>query len=89
MFSLELTPRAQRELDDISGKDFDRIVEALKLLRNDPFPSKSKKLRRSIHRIRIGNWRVIYAVFKKEELIIVGKVARRSEKTYDGIDRLF
>ena len=86
---LELTPRAQGELDQITGKDFDRLVESLKLLRETPFPPQSKKLRRSIYRIRTGNWRIIYAVFKKEKLIIVGKIVRRSETTYDGIDRLF
>jgi len=42
-----------------------------------------------MYRIRVGNWRVVYAVFDRDNLVIVGKIARRSEKTYDGLDGLF
>ena len=89
MYRLELTRRAQCELDNISGKEFERIIIALKGLRDNPRPTKCKKLRRSIYRIRQGKWRIIYAVFDKENLILVGKITRRSESTYDGLDQLF
>ena len=48
-----------------------------------------RKLRGPIHRIRSGEWRIIYAVFDKDQLIIVGKVARRAEDTCDKADELF
>ena len=89
MYRLEVTKPAQRELHKLSDKEFDRIVSAIRSLRENPRPKGSKKLRRNIHRIRCGDWRVIYAVFDKDKLVIVGKIARRSERTYDKIDELF
>jgi mRNA interferase RelE/StbE len=89
VYRVELSSRAQRELKELRGKEFDDIVAALLGLRNNPRPLGVKKLRGPIHRIRVGSWRIIYAVFDKDVLVIVGKIARRSEKTYNKLDRIF
>ena len=89
MYQLKLTSRAQRQLDKIPAEDLVRIVTGLQQLGGNPRPSGAKKLRSSIYRIRVGNWRIIYAVFDKDNLIIVGKIARRSKDTYDRIKDLF
>ena len=89
MCQVKLTPRAQRELDRLSGKDLKRLGEALQKLADNPRPPGVRKLRGTIHRIRIGAWRIIYAIFDKENLVIVGKVARRSKDTYEGLNGLF
>ena len=89
MYQVKLTPRAQRELDKLSGEDLERIITALHQLENNPRPSGVKKLRGFIHRIRVRDWRVIYAVLDKENLVLVGKIARRSKDTYDRISELF
>ncbi len=89
MYQLKLTSRAQRQLDKIPAEDLERIVTGLQQLEGDPRPSGAKKLRSSIYRIRVGGWRIIYAVFDKDNLIIVGKIARRSKDTYDRIKDLF
>ncbi len=89
MYQLKLTSRAQRELDKLLAEDLGRIVAALQRLGGDPRPSGVRKLTGSIYRIRVGDWRIIYAVFDRDNLIIVGKIARRSEDTYDRIKALF
>ena len=89
MYQLKLTSRAQRQLDKLPAEDLGRIVSALQQLLGNPRPSGTKKLRGSIYRIRAGEWRIIYAVFDKDKLIIVGKIARRSEDTYDRVKDLF
>ena len=89
MYQLELTSRAQRELDNLPAQDLARIVAALQRLGGDPRPFGSKKLGASIYRIRVGKWRIIYAVFDKDNLIIVGKIARRSKNTYQRMGNLF
>ena len=89
MYRLEVTKAAQHELHKLGDKEFDRIVSAIRSLRENARPKGSRKLRRNIHRIRVGDWRIIYAVFDKDKLVIVGKMARRSERTYDKIDELF
>jgi mRNA interferase RelE/StbE len=86
---LELSFRAQRELGEIRGKESERIVAALRRLPGDPRPPGVRKLRGPIHRIRVGHWRIVYAVFDRDNLVIVGKIVRRSEKTYSDIDELF
>lgn len=89
MYRVELSSRAQHELGGIRGRDFDRVVVALRGLPLDPRPGGVKKLTGPIYRIRVGNWRVVYAVFDRDNLVIVGKIVMRSEKTYDGLDGLF
>jgi len=89
VYRLELTKRAQHDLDKIYSGDLERVVAAIRVLKGDPHPQGAKKLRGPIYRIRTGDWRIIYAVFDKDEVVIVGKVARRSERTYDGVDELF
>lgn len=89
MYRLELTSRAWRQLDRLQGEVVERILAAIQRLRDNPRPPGARKLRGPIHRVRVGDWRIIYAVFDTDRLIIVGKVARRSETTYEKVDELF
>ena len=82
MYRLELTSQAQRQLDKLSVADRGRIVATIQQLRDNPRPSGAKKLRGPIYRIRVGNWRIVHAVFERDNLIVVGKIARRSKDTY-------
>ena len=89
MYQLKLTSRAQRQLDKLPAEDLGRIVAALHQLGGNPRPSGARKLRGALYRIRVGDWRIIYAVLDKDNLIIVGKIARRSKDTYDRMKNLF
>ena len=89
MYQLKLTSRAQRQLDKLPAEGLGRIAAALQQLGGNPRPPGAKKLSGSIYRIRAGDWRIIYAVIDKDNLIIVGKIARRSEDTYDRMKGLF
>ena len=88
-YTVELSRRAQRELAKLQMQDFLQVSDVIKGLRHNPRPKGVRKIRGSIHRIRAGDWRVIYAIFDKDRLLIIGKVARRSEDTYDRVDELF
>ena len=89
MYRVELTPRAQRELDDVGEEELERISAAIQELGANPRPYGVRKLRGPIHRIRLGDWRIIYAVFDRDRLVLVGNIARRSEHTYNRVDDLF
>ncbi|MBE9502061.1 MAG: type II toxin-antitoxin system RelE/ParE family toxin [Chloroflexi bacterium] len=84
-----MTPKAKKELDKLPLKDFRRLDKAIWTLAQNPRPRGVKKLRGPHYRIRVGNWRVVYAVFDRDQLVIVGKVARRSKHIYEGVDKLF
>ena len=89
MYRLELTSQAQRQLDKLSVAELEPIAAAIQELRDNPRASGVKKLRGPIYRIRVGDWRIVYAVFEKDNLIVVGKIARRSKNTYKRIKNLF
>ena len=84
-----MSPKVKKGLDKLSLRDFRRVDAAIWALAQNPRPHGVKKLKGTIYRIRVGHWRVIYAVYDKDKLVVVGKVGRRSEDTYDGVDELF
>jgi mRNA interferase RelE/StbE len=61
------------------------LAVAIRGLADDPRPNGGKHLRDKLYRIRVGNYRVVYAVFDKALVVIVVKAARRSEKTYEDL----
>ena len=83
MYRVRLTSRARRELDKIAGEDAEKIAAVMLALGGNPRPPGVKKLRGNIHRVRVGDWRIIYNVSDKDKLAIVGKIVRRPEDTYD------
>ena len=89
MYRVELKPRAQREFDRLPRSDQVRLAAALTKLVDEPRSRQSVKLSRSMYRLRVGLFRVIYAAFDRDQLVLVGKIARREKDTYDRLDELF
>ena len=81
--------RIKRELYRIPPLDRQRIAEAVQTLADDPRPPGVKQLELSVYRLRVGDYRVIYKVFDDEKVILIGRVAHRSENTYRALRRLF
>ena len=81
-FEIILEPRAERELDKVPADIFSKIDKAILGLAKEPRPFGVKKLDGNVHRIRVGNWRVIYAILEKESRILVLRVVKRNERTY-------
>jgi mRNA interferase RelE/StbE len=81
-YEIVLEPSARRELDKIPLLVFPKIDKAILELSKNPRPFGVKKLEEKIHRIRVGNWRVIYSILDKEARIIILRVAKRNEQTY-------
>ena len=82
LYELVLEPRAQKELDKAPFELFSKIDTAILALAKSPRPFGTKKLDEKLHRIRVGDWRVLYAVLDKEARVVVLRVARRNEQTY-------
>jgi mRNA interferase RelE/StbE len=89
VYRVRLTSRARRELDKIAGEDAEKIAAAMLALGENPRPPGVKKLRGNTHRVRVGDWRIIYAISDKDRLVLVGRIARRAKDTYTGVDELF
>jgi len=78
--------RVERELDKIPTRDFERVAEAIQHLAENPRPFGVVKLAANIHRIRVGRYRVIYAIDDAARVIIITKVNKRNEGTYKSFD---
>jgi mRNA interferase RelE/StbE len=60
----------------------------MRSLGDAPRPSGSTHLLENLYRIRVGNYRILYAVFDTELVVLICKVARRTEVTYKDIRAL-
>jgi addiction module RelE/StbE family toxin len=71
-FQARLKLKAQRELNNLSPKDYCRAMEAISLIAINPFAN--KKLRgeyRSCYSYRFWPYRIIYKIYKKELIVII------------------
>ena len=85
---VELAPAAQRQLRRLPPGDAARLRGPILALAIDPRPRGAMKLAASAFwRLRIGDMRVVYLIEDDDRLIVVLKVARRSEGTYRSIDQ--
>ena len=82
IYRLELSPHARKSLNRIPNKDFLKIDPVILNLKNNPRPHGVKKLKGSLHRVRVGDWRIIYLLSDEDRLVSILDVARRSESTY-------
>lgn len=86
MYQIKFVRDVKKQLKRFPNKDQQRIGARIRQLANDPRPSGSIHLRDVVFRIRVGDYRVIYAVYDAFLLVIVVEVARRSEATYEDMD---
>ena len=85
-YEVRLRHAAQKELDDISGGDYEKVARSIFALEENPRPSRVKKLADSdLWRIRVGQHRVVYAIDDEAQLVTIVRVARRKEDTYRGL----
>ena len=86
-YAVRLHPPAQKELNRLSDIDFRRVDAAIYGLRSNPRPFGVQKLKGALHRIRVGHWRVLYAIFDDTEAVVILRIARRNEQTYKFLAR--
>ena len=77
---------AKRELRRLPRRILQSALEGIHVLADDPYPAGCSKLKghESLYRIRVGDWRIVYAVDSAERTITVLRVASRGE-VYRGL----
>jgi mRNA interferase RelE/StbE len=79
-YSLSILRRAQKELAQIPHGDYERIVEAIRGLAENPRPVGCRKLAaREGWRIRVGDFRVIYEIDDGQRSVTVLHVGNRRD----------
>jgi len=82
-YRILLKRSARRQLDSLSGRSYIKVDRAISSLGQEPRPPRVKKLTDSgLWRVRIGRYRLIYAIDDVEHTVTVVRVARRTEDTY-------
>ena len=82
-FRVDLAPAAQRQLRRLPPGSAAALRGPILALAIDPRPPGTAKVAASdFWRIRAGDLRVIYAIDVAAALVVVLRVARRSESTY-------
>jgi len=82
-YRVELAPAAQRQLRRLPPGDAARLRGPILALAIEPRPQGAVKLTDTdFCRLRVGDLRIVYLIDETDRLVIVLKVARRSESTY-------
>ena len=82
MHRVQLAAHAARDLDSTQGLDLVRLRLRILTLESDPRPHGTKKLQGTLHRIRVGDWRILYVIDDADRTVTILRVLRRSERTY-------
>ena len=87
-YSLKIHRKVEKQLQRIPKNQLKRVVNTMRSLSADPRPSGCVKLEEQLYRVRQGQYRIIYAIFDHELVVVICKVARRSEDTYKNLQSL-
>jgi mRNA interferase RelE/StbE len=88
IYLLKIHRKVEKQLQRIPKNQLERVVNTMRSLREDPRPSGCTKLEEQLFRVRQGQYRIIYAIFDNELVVVICKVARRSEDTYKNLQSL-
>ena len=83
-YRVEVSPSAQRNLQRLPRNVQARLAKPIQSLAENPRLQGVAKLRgaEGVYRIRVGPYRVVYDIYDDRTLVVILKVARRSEATY-------
>ena len=80
MYEIRLHRDAARAFRRLHGPLRDRIRDAIDALAEEPRPRGAVKLAgRDDYRVRVGDYRIVYAVDDAQRLVLVAKVAHRRD----------
>lgn len=79
-YEVEISPQAAKHLRKINKPDRLRIVAAIELLAENPYPPTARRLVGRVEfRIRVGDCRIIYTVAKRQLVVEVIDVGHRRD----------
>ena len=82
-YRVEIAPAAQRQLRRLPSGSAARLRGPILALSIEPRPAGVAKLSATdFWRLRVGDLRIVHLVEDEARLVVVVKVARRSERTY-------
>jgi len=80
-YQIVIPKPAQKQLDNITKIERDRLIVTLRSLVDDPRPSGVKKLKGydNTYRVRVGDYRIIYEIKDRELIVLLLSVSHRKD----------
>jgi len=80
-YQIELTPAARRDLKSVPARVRKQIDKQILALAENPYPPGSKKLRgvEGLHRVRVGDYRILYIVEAKRLVVVIVTIGHRRD----------
>lgn len=83
MYRVEILPAALKEYKSVPPTDKESVKKAILALEREPRGPQVKKLKdREYYRLRVGDWRVIFASSDPRGLVTIIAVERRTSTTF-------
>lgn len=82
MYQITFKQSANKELQQIPKSVIGKIVDAIQGLETEPRPVGVKKLKGSnedLYRIRVGDYRIIYAISDTIKIVNIRKIGHRKD----------
>jgi len=82
MFNVKFSSKSRKFLKKTDYTIWSRLIEKIKGLQEDPFPSDSRRIigrKEKVFRIRVGEHRILYVVFFDKNLIFISNIDKRSK----------
>ena len=80
MYSVRVSRQAIKDIADLPRDRARQVAEHIDQLAEDPRPPGAKKLKGSAaHRVRVGDYRILYTIDDAAQLVIVHRVKHRRE----------
>ncbi len=86
-YRVEISPPAGKDLKRLPFQVCQRLEQDIVALGDNFYPDGMRKIQGTdrAYRIRIGSYRIVYEVYKEQQIVVILRVARRNESTYKGI----
>ncbi len=80
-YAVQITPAARKQIKPLPKKDKIRILNKIESLASDPRPARSKQLigEAGLHRVRVGDYRIVYSIDDEVLVVLVAKVGHRKD----------
>jgi mRNA interferase RelE/StbE len=88
VYQIEISKRVREQIARLPRRDQARVLAAVKALAKDPRLTGCRLVKMAGEgacRVRVGDYWVIYAVLDDEQVVIVARVAKRRESTYQDL----
>ena len=77
-YKIAFKPSVKKDLRGIPRHDVERILKSIEGLSENPLPQNARSLTgRDAYRLRVGRYRVIYAIDNEQVVILIIKIGHR------------